>query len=91
VTEELHRALLEVNRLTRNPKKVVQRRRQVLEGHLREREDSNKPTGFLTLLGEEWSPPGLGPRNLNMLDRNGNEHKSSCGQKHEQKDFEKSC
>src|SRR6218665_945893 len=29
----------------------------------------NGPTGFLTLPGEEWSPPGIGPRNLNMCDR----------------------
>jgi len=28
------------------------------------------PTGFLTLPGQEWPPPGIGPRNLNMIDTN---------------------
>src|SRR6218665_3059183 len=30
----------------------------------------NGPTGFLTLPGEEWATPGIGPRNLNMTDTN---------------------
>ena|SRR6218665_65572 len=54
----------------------------------------NGPTGFLTLPGEEWSPPGIEPRNLNMIVRpNGtrNEHERSGGQQQEQKDLEKSC
>src|SRR6218665_1756715 len=28
----------------------------------------NGPTGFFTIPGEEWSPTGIGPRNLNMID-----------------------
>src|SRR6218665_1101404 len=54
----------------------------------------NGPTGFLTLSGEEWSPPGIGPRNLNMIEcerkPNGtrNEHERSGGQQQEQEDLE---
>ena len=29
----------------------------------------NGPTGFLTLPGKEWSLPGIGPRNFNIVDK----------------------
>jgi len=41
------RALREVDRLTGNPENTGQRRRQVLEGHLRADEVTNDPTASL--------------------------------------------
>src|ERR1043165_3065874 len=57
MAEEPPWALREVDRLIRNPEKDGQRRRQVLEGHLRAKEP-DRPTGLLTLPGENWSSPG---------------------------------
>src|SRR6218665_3352009 len=39
----------------------------------------NGPTGFLIIPGEEWSPPGIGPRNLNMMDTNVKEDLTAQG------------
>src|SRR6218665_3328782 len=54
------------------PRKAGQRKRQVLEGHLRAKEALIGPPASLPyqerIADNEWSPPG--PRNLNMIDTN---------------------
>src|SRR6218665_2509658 len=64
--EEPHRALREVERLTRNPEKLANAGGRCWKDTLG-RKRSLRPTGLLTLPGEDWSPPGKRPRNSYMM------------------------
>src|SRR6218665_2183761 len=67
---EGHRALREMERLTRNPEKLANADGRGWKDTLGER-GLLRPTGLLTLPGEDWSPPGMRPRHSYMTNLDG--------------------
>jgi len=81
LAEEHLRALCEVERLTRNPEKLANADGRCWKDTLGWKR-SLRPTGLLTLPGEDWSPPGKRPRNSYMTNLEGQSQGEPEGEKY---------